>query len=121
VILLRSTLVDYIHYCFSASLFNISLSYSNCNSDLGIRYEGRLRLWGVNTPEIRGKEKEQGFIVREYVKELCEGQEVFLITQKWQGKYGRYVCSVWVGNDTGKGFDLADHLVERGYAKKVDY
>jgi len=87
----------------------------------GIRYDGRLRLWGVDTPEVRGDEREEGLRVKAYVKELCEGQDVILKTKKWQGKYGRYVAAVWIKGLVGNGYDLGSHLVQKGMAKVVNY
>ena len=86
----------------------------------GIRYDGRLRLWGYNTPEVRGEEKEAGLIVKAYLKEILEGQEVKVRTRKWQGKFGRYIAEVFVminGMETNLGSFLAD----KGMAKPVDY
>jgi len=97
----------------------------------GIRYEGRLRLYGVNTPEVRGPEKERGLIVKEYVRDLLEGHEVVLQTVKWKGKYGRYIAKVMFEERISTGdsgtipvttlTNLSDHLVHKGMAKYVDY
>jgi len=42
--------------------------------DLGFKivHENTFRLYGVNTPETRGKERPQGLKVKEYVKNLIE-------------------------------------------------
>jgi len=87
----------------------------------GIRYDGRLRLYGVDTPEVRGDEREEGLRVKAYVKELCEGQQVILKTKKWKGKYGRYIAAVWIIGVPGNGFDLSSHLIDNGMARRVDY
>lgn len=82
--------------------------------DLGFRittYQ-RLRLYGIDTPEVRGKEKEEGLKVKEYVKNLIEGKEVIVETYKI-GKYGRYIVSVYID-----GIDLTEHLLSKSMGKE---
>jgi len=86
----------------------------------GITYSNRLRLYGVNTPEVRGSEKKEGLRVKRFVKKLIENKPVTLYTRKWKGKYGRYIASVTIGNNPYKD-DLAEILVSKGMAKRVDY
>lgn len=86
----------------------------------GITYSNRLRLYGVNTPEVRGKEKVEGLKVKRKVKRMIENKQVTLHTRKWQGKFGRYIASVTIGNDPLKD-DLAEILVSKGMAKRVYY
>lgn len=52
------------------------------DNGLGDYREARLRLWGINTPEIRGVEREQGLIVKEWVKSKIDGKEVDMIFGK---------------------------------------
>jgi len=86
----------------------------------GITYKNRLRLYGVDTPEVRGSERKEGLRVKAFVKQLIEGKEVTLTTRKWKGKYGRYIASVLIHDDFTHP-DLADRLVVLKMAKKVDY
>ena len=60
----------------------------------GITYKDRLRLYGVDTPEVKGKERIEGLQVKRHVIKLIEGKEVKLISHKWKGKYGRFVATV---------------------------
>ena len=76
----------------------------------------RLRLVGVDTPEIRGPERPEGLKVKEYVKGLIEGKELIIETFKI-GKYGRYICEVYLGNDE----KLSEHLLARKMAEKIDF
>ena len=78
-----------------------------------------IRLMGVNTPEIRGKERPEGLKVKEYVKQLIEGKKVLIETFK-KGKYGRYVCEIYLGGKDDKQ-PLSENLLQKGYAKKVTY
>ena len=88
----------------------------------GITYNDRLRLWGVNTPEVRGLERPEGLAVKEQVVKLIEGKEVKLISHKRKGKYGRFVAEVWIWNDFDDiPYNLGNYLVQHNMAKKVDY
>lgn len=85
--------------------------------DLGfsITITEKLRLYGVNTPEVRGKEKLEGKRVRDYVRELILGRTVMIKVYK-KGKYGRYIAKVILDD-----YDLSEHLVSLGMAKFVNY
>ncbi len=75
----------------------------------------KLRLLGVNTPEIRTKdpdEKARAIIARDRVRELCLDRAVVIITSK-KGKYGRWLSSVSID-----GQDLAELLISEGLAVK---
>lgn len=86
--------------------------------DLGFRITTwqRVRLMGVNTPEIKGAEKPEGLKVKAYVETLLLGKTVLAETFK-QGKYGRYLVDITLED----GQQLSSHLVERGMARKVNY
>lgn len=86
----------------------------------------KIRLYGINTPEVRGSEKVRGLAVRDYVRSLILGKTVKLHTVKKpkttrgkKGKYGRYLGFVFI-EDGGVG-DLAADLVRLGYAKRLVY
>jgi micrococcal nuclease len=55
-----------------------------------------IRLLGINTPEVRGDEKAQGIIVRDYVREQILEQNIILKTYKdSKGKYGRWLGEIF--------------------------
>jgi len=88
----------------------------------GITYKDRLRLYGVDTPEVRGVERPQGLAVKEQVIKLILGKEVTLISHKWKGKYGRFIAEVRIWNEFDDiPYDLGNYLVQHNMAKKVDY
>ena len=66
----------------------------------------RVRLAGINTPEIRGTEKEDGLRIKRYVEDILLNKEVTLRTEK-TGKFGRWITVV-----------LAPHLPPRGGLNK---
>jgi len=71
-----------------------------------------VRLYGVNTPELRGDEKELGKKVRDEVKELLsKANTITLRTYKdKKGKYGR-----WLAEVNYDGEDLTKLLIAQGY------
>lgn len=98
-----------------------------------------IRLYGCNTPELRGKEREAGIISRDRVKELLPvGEEVTIHTfpdkggrhhhagrpKDRKGKYGRYLARIWVdalGDEPLDKYLIREGLgVEEYYGKKLD-
>ena len=83
--------------------------------DMGMNLFQRkdIRLFGVDTPEMRGEYKEAGKVVRDFVRNLILNKTVLIITQKDKtGKYGRLLASVIIED-----MDLAQLLLDKGYAK----
>lgn len=87
--------------------------------DLGLgnwKINQRLRLYGIDTPEIRGEERPEGLISLNAVEEWCPvGTEVYLETYKDKsGKYGRWLGIVWpIGWDVS----VNDRLISEGLAE----
>ncbi len=78
----------------------------------------RLRLYGINTPEVRGAEREAGLAAKEYViNRFSEAEEVVIRTiRDKKGKYGRYLAVIYLD-----GVDLNEELVQVGHAERKDY
>jgi micrococcal nuclease len=90
--------------------------------DLGfnISIKERFRLYGVDTPETRTKNKKEkmaGLKAKAFVKKAIEGKTVILDIVKGTGKFGRYLAEVHYQIDD-KYFPLNTQLVELGYAKE---
>lgn len=84
---------------------------------LGVSIEQRLRLARIDTPELRGPEREQGLKVRDIVREMVVGKEVSLLTDNDKtGKYGRLLVEIFVNK-----MNLNDYLAIMGHAEYVDY
>jgi micrococcal nuclease len=80
------------------------------------------RLYGVDTPEMRGPEKVEGKKVRDYVRGLILNKDITIITHRDKtGKYGRYLAEVVFTDDEGNHVDLAAHLLEKKMAKELNY
>lgn len=85
---------------------------------LGVWLRGqRLRLVGLDTPEIRGPERPEGILVRDWVRErLPDGAEIIVQTQRDRtGKYGRWLARIWVPGEDGW-WDLNKALLDSGRA-----
>jgi len=77
----------------------------------------KLRLYGINAPELRGEEREEGLKSRDYLRGLILGKEVLIKTRKdKRGKYGRYLAEIILD-----GVNINDKLVEDGYAVYKEY
>lgn len=64
----------------------------------GALYRWRVRLYGIDTPEVRtrdAEEKERGIAAREYLKTLILGK-VCVVQFFKHDKYGRLLASVWL-------------------------
>jgi micrococcal nuclease len=73
-----------------------------------------LRLYGIDTPELRGEERPEGLKVRDHVRARLEAAEELVIEtlKDRAGKYGRWLAIVWID-----GVNLNDELVQTGRAQ----
>ena len=86
--------------------------------DLGFRTRiiQIFRLEGLDTPEIRGKERPEGIVARDYVRGLMGRTKEVLVATKKTGKYGRYIATVYLD-----GVNLNELLIKEGMAERVKY
>ncbi|MBN2011327.1 thermonuclease family protein [candidate division KSB1 bacterium] len=93
--------------------------------DLGLHTwlkDEKIRLARINAPELRGDERDAGFVSRDFLRSLILKKSVILETIKDQkGKYGRYLGELWIIDDNGNYFNINDHLVDNGYAVYQSY
>lgn len=97
-----------------------------CTADIDLGFgiwmkKQKLRLLGINTPELRGEEREIGLEARDYVRSLILNKEVIVESEKDKsGKYGRWLATIWLYNDEEDGelVNLNEHLLEEGIAKR---
>ena len=82
----------------------------------------RIRLARINAPEVKGKEKVQGKLARDWLRERILGKEILLRTIKSKkgadskGKYGRYLGEIMLDGE-----NMNDALVEAGHAEYKEY
>ena len=92
--------------------------------DLGfkIKKEEKIRLAGINTPEVRGEERELGLTSRDRLRELILGKDIVITTFKDKkgkyGRYGRYIADIYLEGDESC---INDLLVSEGLAKYQNY
>jgi len=87
--------------------------------DLGfkIKFIEKVRLSGINTPEVRGSEREDGLISRDALRERILGQYVIIKTHRdKKGKYGRYIGEIFIEDES-----INDWLVTEGLAVYKEY
>lgn len=91
-----------------------------CDIDCGfgvVLMKQKIRMYGLNAPEVRGESKEQGIISRDKLRERILGKEIRLKTIKdKKGKYGRYIATVYLDSE-----NINDWLVENNLAVKAEY
>ena len=74
----------------------------------------KIRLLGINTPEVRGPEKPQGIISRNALRQRILGKVVTIKTSKdKKGKYGRWLGEVFMEEE-----NINQWLISEGYAKE---
>ena len=81
----------------------------------GIILQGqKIRLLRINTPEIRGQEREEGLKSRNFLREKVGSKWVKIKTEKdKKGKYGRWLAEVWIDSTC-----VNDLLVSEGLAEE---
>tara|TARA_R110000824_G_scaffold24717_3_gene86716 strand:- start:1538 stop:1864 length:327 start_codon:yes stop_codon:yes gene_type:complete len=83
----------------------------------GITNKIKVRLKGINTPELRGDERALGIISRDFLREKILNKDIVVETFKdKKGKYGRYIGTLWINDE-----NINELLVEQGYAEKKEY
>jgi micrococcal nuclease len=91
----------------------------------------KIRLLHINTPEVRGEEREAGLVSRDALREKILHKNIIITTFKdKKGKYGRYLGEIYLeevgetineGVETSVLININEWLVEKGYAEYVEY
>jgi len=96
------------------------------NLDLGMNIftKVKVRLEGINTPEIRTRdinEKIKGYEARDYLRIMLDLNigNILIRTVK-KGKYGRWIGKIIIESEDGD-IDVNKMLVEEGFAVYKDY
>ena len=95
-----------------------------CVVDLGFKTSVRIkvRLLGIDTPEIRTKdldEKKKGLETRDWLREKILGKKVLLHTKE-RGKFGRWLGMIWQIDQEEPEFKNSynGQLINEGFAKE---
>ena len=107
--------MDYMYKAFVTKVYDGDTITVDVDYGMDIwRKNVKFRLARIDTPELKGDEKELGIQARDYVRVLILNKEVIIKTIKDKtGKYGRYLAEVYIGD-----INLNDHLLELGMAVK---
>ena len=91
-----------------------------CDIDCGfgvVLKKQKIRLYGLNAPEVRGESKDLGIVTRDKLRERILNKDIYLKTLKdKKGKYGRYIGTVFVDDE-----NINEWLVENNLAVKAEY
>jgi micrococcal nuclease len=85
-----------------------------------------IRLWKVNTPEVRGADRERGLAVRDFVAGLILDRAILVRTildkrgSDRTEKFGRLLGEVLLSGEAGEVINLNDLLIQRGMALPLD-
>ena len=84
--------------------------------DLGfnmIMHNQKIRLLGINTPEVRGSDRLDGLVSRDRLRELIEGKDIIMVSHRDKsGKYGRWLATIYA-NET----NVNQLLIDEGLAE----
>lgn len=77
----------------------------------------RLRLFGINAPEVKGLTKAAGLAAANQLRQLIPvGTDVRIETQKCTEKYGRWVAKIYRGEAC-----VNDRMIVDGFAVVAEY
>jgi len=70
----------------------------------------KLRLYGIDTPEVRGDSRPEGIKSRDWLRNRILGKDIIIKTLKdKKGKYGRYIATIFID-----GVNINDEIVSKG-------
>lgn len=84
---------------------------------MGISYRTKVRLLGINAPEIHGVSKSSqeyklGMDAKNFIEENIQEKDLIIKTHKdRRGKYGRYLAEIFVD-----GVSINQLMLDKGYA-----
>jgi len=108
----------FVYNAFVSDIYDGDTITVTIDCGFGLRMEKqKIRLYEINTPEVRGEEKEEGKKVRDILREKILEKNIVLKTIKdRKGKYGRYLGIVFF-----EGVNINEWLVENGHAVYAEY
>jgi micrococcal nuclease len=119
--------VNYIYKAKVVSVYDGDTIRVNIDQGFGINNFGntgkgvQLRLNGINAPEVRGPQKEDGKHTRDFLSGLILDKEIIIQTIKdKKGKYGRYLADIYLDMEDGQ-IHVNEWLVELGLAERKEY
>lgn len=73
----------------------------------------KIRLAGINAPEVRGEQRAEGLISRDALRSRIANKWIIIKTEKdKKGKYGRWIGTVILDDE-----NINEWLINEGFAK----
>lgn len=82
----------------TANVYDGDTVTADIDLGLGVWQRGaKLRLLGINAPEVRGPERPRGLKSRDHLRGMLKGRMIIVETDRdKRGKYGRLLATLWV-------------------------
>lgn len=111
--------MDYKYKAFVKEVYDGDTITCDIDCGFGIVYSGqKIRLYGIDTPELRGDERERGIEVRNILRNKILNKQIILKTIKdKKGKYGRYLGIIYI-EENGEIININKWLKLNGYANE---
>lgn len=111
--------VRYEPYVYKADIVSV-FDGDTCTAivDLGMRVsvEITIRLYGINTPELRGAQKLDGIKARDFLRSKVLMKSVIIKTYKDKTeKFGRWLADIWLD-----GVNINQEMITNGHAIAYD-
>lgn len=115
-------------YVYYAEVTNVyDADTITADIDLGFhtwRKDEKLRLSGIDAPEVRGKNKVAGIKARDWLREQIQGKRIIIKSiknkKKFRGSFGRYLVELYSYHQ-GTCSNLNKMLVNQGHASFRTY
>jgi micrococcal nuclease len=97
------------------------------NLGFSIKMKMKLRLYGINAPEVRGVQRPEGLKSRDWLRSIILHKNVLIRTDRDKtGKYGRYLATIYQyddmhDSDSWSLTSINALLVKNGFAEKREY
>ena len=82
----------------------------------------KVRLYGIDVPEMRGAERPDGLVSRDWLRREILGKDIVMRTYKdgtGKGKYGRWLAELYRAE--GDAVSINQELVTNGLAEPASY
>ena len=111
---------DYTYNAKVVSVYDGDTIRADIDLGFGIFIKNQsLRLLGINTPEVRGKERGEGLIVRDHLRDLIENQDILVqVVKGRKGKYGRWLATIFLKTDGGEVININEYLLDANMAEE---
>jgi len=80
----------------------------------------KIRLYGIDTPEVRGTERAAGLVARDWLRKAILDTVIVIKTHKdKKGKFGRWLGDIYLNQHDDKSLNAI--MVEQGLAVVAEY